>query len=105
MAAVGGGDEFVPCNPWLVAICIHRHARSVSALLPPSSCLLGEKGRAALQGEMNQLVHVVGEGGIPAGTGGRGLGRCSVLCGFPHPFGTLKERDGGGCGFVLGGAG
>lgn len=105
VAAVGGRDEFVPCSPWLVAICIYRHARSVSALLPPSSCLLGEKGRAALQGEMNQLVHVAGGGGIPAGTGGRGLGHFSLLCGFPHPFGTLKERDGGGCGFVLGKAG
>lgn len=101
MAAVGGRDEFVPCNSWLVAVCIHRHERSLSAFLLPAC----SGRREELQREMNQLVHVAGRGGIPTGTGGRGLGRRSVLCGFPHPFGTLKERDGGGCGFVLGRAG
>lgn len=74
-------------GPFLLSLLLLLHAE--------------EKGRAALQREANRLVLMARWGGFPTGVGGCGLGLCSVWHGFPRPFSSLKERDGGGCGCVL----
>lgn len=102
-AAVGGRDEFVPCNSWLMAIYIHRHVRTISAFPPPPppppACRREGKSRLAMGDKSAGPRGAMG--GFPTGVGGCSLGLCSVWHGFPRPFSSLKERDGGGCGCVL----